>query len=401
MKKITILIGIIVAIMATLFNTVSAQSTISQNTIGGTASKEDVQGSQQISNMEEDIIHLFREATSNISVHNAFFAMHGDSLEIDLNLSYGRSSEHEPYYLASIAKTFTATGVGMLVNQGKLSFRDPITDYLSQDLVEGLHLFDGKNYSAEITIAHLLNHTSGLPDYFEDQPISGSNMINRIFEEPNKFWEPEEIIEFTKANFKPHFAPGTDYHYTDTEYVLLGLIAQHVTGLELHEIYQKMIFEPLEMRSSWLNLRSTPLDSNFIEMAPFYVGESEVSRMNSLSADWAGGGLISTNSDLTSFMKALVGGELVSAATWDEMNNYVNESKGTYYGFGLRQWVLKELFPTLPDLTLIGHSGSTGSFMYYCPELDTYFIGSFNQTEMIKNHILFLEKVLLRVASLD
>lgn len=396
MKKstLTILIGIIVAIIAAQINKVSAQSTISHNEIRGNASKKDVQGSQQISKKENTIINLFREATANKSVNNAFFAMHSDSQKIDLNLSYNRSSEHEPYYLASLAKTFTATVVGMLVDQGKLSFRDPIKDYLPEDLVQGLHVFEGKNYSAEITIAHLLNHTSGLPDYFEDQPISGSNMINRIFEEPNKFWEPTEIIEFTKANFNSHFAPGTDYHYTDTEYVLLGLIIQNVTGLRLHEIYQKMIFEPLEMRSTWLNLRSTPLDTNFIEMAPFYVGESEASRMKSLSADWAGGGLISTNHDLITFMKALVGGELVSAETWHEMTNYVNESKGTYYGFGLRKWVLKELFPTLPDLTLIGHSGSTSSFMYYCPELDAYFVGSFNQVEMVKNHISFLVKVL-------
>lgn len=400
MKKstVTIVIGIIVAIIAAQLNKVSAQSTISHNQIRGNASKVDAQGSQQISKKEKTIINLFREATANKSVYNAFFAMHSESQKIDLNLSYGRSSEHEPYYLASLAKTFTATVVGMLVDQRQLSFHDPIKDYLPEDLLHGLHVFDGKNYSAGITIAHLLNHTSGLPDYFEDQPVSGSNMINRIFEEPNKFWKPEEIIEFTKANFNAHFAPGTDYHYTDTEYVLLGLIAQNVTGLELHEIYQQLIFEPLGMSSSWLNLRSTPLDSNFVEMAPFYVGESEVSRMKSLSADWAGGGLISTNHDLTSFMKALVGGKLVSDETWNEMTNYVNESKGTYYGFGLRKWVLKELFSTLPDLTLIGHSGSTGSFMYYCPELDAYFVGSFNQLEMVKNHILFLVKVLMSLA---
>jgi D-alanyl-D-alanine carboxypeptidase len=393
-STVTILIGIIVAIIAAQINKVSAQSTISHNETIGNASKKDVQGSQQISKKEMTITNLFREATANKSVYNAFFAMHSDSQKIDLNLSYNRSSEHEPYYLASIAKTFTATVVGILVDQGQLSFRDPIKDYLPEDLVQGLHVFDGMNYSDEITITHLLNHTSGLPDYFEDQPISGSNMINRIFEAPNKFWEPEEIIEFTKSNFNSHFAPGTDYHYTDTEYVLLGLIVQNVTGLRLHEIYNKMIFEPLDMRSTWLNLRSTPLDSSFVEMAPFYVGESDASRMKSLSADWAGGGLISTNHDLTSFIKALVGGELVSAETWHEMTNYVNESKGTYYGFGLRKWVLKELFPTLPDLTLIGHSGSTSSFMYYCPELDAYFVGSFNQVEMVKNHISFLVKVL-------
>lgn len=76
------------------------------------------------------------------------------------------------------------------------------------------------------------------------------------------------------------------------------------------------------------------------------------------------------------------------------MQNWTPESKGMYYGFGLRKFVLKELFFTLPDVTIIGHSGSTGSFMYYCPEWDTYLTGTFNQTEYLKEHVMFLAKVM-------
>ena len=57
------------------------------------------------------------------------------------------------------------------------------------------------------------------------------------------------------------------------------------------------------------------------------------------------------------------------------MQNWVPETRGMEYGFGLRKVTFKKLFPTLPDLTVIGHSGSTGSFMFYCPELDVYLAG--------------------------
>lgn len=85
---------------------------------------------------------------------------------------------------------------------------------------------------------------------------------------------------------------------------------------------------------------------------------------------------------------------MVRPATWAQMQQWTDESQGTYYGYGLRKWKLEELSSTLPQLTLIGHSGSTASFMYYCPELDTYLTGSFNQTNFKQGHIVFLAEIL-------
>jgi D-alanyl-D-alanine carboxypeptidase len=76
------------------------------------------------------------------------------------------------------------------------------------------------------------------------------------------------------------------------------------------------------------------------------------------------------------------------------MQNWTPETRGMEYGFGLRKIAFRKLFPTLPDLTIIGHSGSTGSFMFYCPELDVYLAGTLNQTEEVKESVVLMVKVL-------
>ena len=348
------------------------------------------------SKVEEKIIKSFYKEVGNESIHNAFLSVRSGTNNINVNEIYGIDNSQTPFYTASLAKTFTATLVGMLVDSKRIQFQDKISRYLPGDLIEGLHILDGVDHTSNLTVAHLLNHTSGLPDYFEDEPIQGVNMMTMLFTEPDRVWTPGELIRFTKENFKPKFAPGTNFHYTDTEYVLLALIIEKVTGLSYAQALSEYIFQPLGMTTSYINLHSKPANGIAV-MAPLYAEEAEISTLKSLSADWGGGGLVSTNADLYLFMSALIKGELVSEATWTEMNQYTPESKGTYYGYGLRKWNLKELFPTLPDVTLIGHSGATGSFMYYSPELDTYFTGTFNQTSMIKNHIKFLVKLMIMI----
>jgi len=90
----------------------------------------------------------------------------------------------------------------------------------------------------------------------------------------------------------------------------------------------------------------------------------------------------------------LFSGKIISDKTLTKMQNWVPETHGMEYGFGLRKITLKKLFPTLPDLTIIGHSGSTASFMYYCPELDVYLAGTLNQTDEVKNSVVLMVKIL-------
>lgn len=347
----------------------------------------------------QNVHELFLSEFKNPEIHNAFLAIYSEPLNIDWNWAEGAFkdgdpvTQQNPFHTASIGKTFTATVIAILKEEGKLNYKNPISDYLDEEVMQHLHVLDGVDHSNGILIEHLLQHRSGLPDYFEDQPDSGQSVMELMLEDPDHFWTPTEVLSFAKTQLKPHFEPGTDYYYTDTEYVLLGMIIQNITEKPLHIVFREKIFEPLGMKHTSMHLRSEPIEATG-RMAEVYADDMEISGFRSISADWAGGGLLTTCQDLMTFHQALVNGKIISELSFKEMQNWTPATKGMYYGYGLYKIQLKELFFTLPDVTLIGHSGSTGSFMYYCPEWDIYLTGSFNQLGYLKNHIIFLSKVL-------
>lgn len=343
---------------------------------------------------------LFRKELKKKNVHNAFLAVYSPTHEIDWNLAGGQFRDGAtvttatPFHTASIGKTFTATATALLAEEGKVAFDAPIDRYLPEEIIQGLHVLDGRDYSRDITIAHLLQHTSGLSDYFEGETIDGSpNFLERIFADTARFWEPVELIQFTKEKMRPKFPPGQGYHYTDTEYILLGLIVERVGGMPLPAFFRKNFFEPLDLKRTAMHLRSLPIERTG-PIAELYLGDLEGSTMTSLSADWAGGGITATTSDLIRFQSALNAGEIISQNTLQGMQKWTPETKGMYYGFGLRKIAFRELFPLLPKLEVVGHSGLTGSFMYYCPELDVYLAGTLNQTEEVRNSVVLMVKVL-------
>lgn len=165
----------------------------------------------------------------------------------------------------------------------------------------------------------------------------------------------------------------------------------------LHE----KLFHPFNMKHTYMPLLSKSVASNTGILAETFVGEQEISSFKSLSADWAGGGMASTSEDLLRFMKALLNGKIISPKSLAQMQKWTLESYGLTYGFGLRRFELDQLFPELKGISIIGHSGTTGSFMFYCKELDLYMAGTFNQTNYKKEHVLFLAEVLEHVKFLS
>jgi len=351
-------------------------------------------GQQQIN---QEIENLFEAKLQNVNIKSGLLHVYSETRGIDLQLADSKEdsiSVHSPFYTASVTKMFTATAIGILKNQKKLKFEDSIAQYLPDTLIKHLHVLDDKDYSRDITIAQLSQPTSGLPDYFTDQTIDGSpNMINQLLVDTNKIWLPQEIIEFTKEKMKPHFNPGQAYHYTDTEYVLLALIIENVSGLSYNAFLKKHIFEPLGMNGSYINLKSKPL-KNHLPTAEFYVGDIELSSIKSLSSDWGGGGLVSTTQDLIRFLKAFNEDEIVEKETRLDMQHWTNETLGMEYGFGIRKVSFNTLYNTNSNLHLIGHTGSTASFLWYCPQLNTYITGSLNQLEASKSTIRLVYDVL-------
>lgn len=352
-------------------------------------------------NIVNEIDSVFIQYSNAKNINNAVLQVYSTSNKnIDLSVSKNNTSANpidascQPFYTASITKMLTATSVGILKDMNKLDFDDKIIQYLPKSLLKKLHFFNGKDYTNQITIAHLLQHTSGLPDYFTDKTIDGSpNIINQLLIDSDKFWSPQKIIEFTKEKMKPHFIPGEGYHYTDTEYVLLALIIENISGQSYDEFLKKHIFQPLGMNDSYINLKSLPI-KNQLPIAKFYVGDIELSSIKSLSADWGGGGLVSTTKDLIKFLEAFNADKKVKKSTRLAMQNWVYETKGMQYGFGIRQVTIKDSKDEGKNLTLIGHTGSTASFLWYCPELDTYIAGTLNQLEASKSTMSLVLDVL-------
>ena len=360
---------------------------------------------QDFSKAKELTEELFYEELKNEEVHNAFLSVYSPSKNIDWNFADGtfrngnRVKLSHPFHTASIGKTFTATAITLLHDQGKLNISDRIGNYLHDSIMNGLHVFKGIDYSEEITIAQLLQHTSGLPDYFEGETIDGSpNGMGHLFIDIEKQWKPIEMIRLAKEKMKPHFVPGSDYHYTDTEYILLGLIVENISGMSLHDFFHAHLFRPLEMNHTYMHLRSDPI-ATMDNMSELFVADFDASSVKSLSLDWAGGGLATTAQDLNIFQEALHTDKILKPETLLQMQQWKSESQGFYYGYGIRKISLNELNPTWPDLQVLGHTGTTSSFMFYCPQLDVYLSGTLNQVTQMNKSVLIPAKVLTFIVS--
>ena len=144
-------------------------------------------------------------------------------------------TEDTIFQMASISKTFTAAAVMLLMRQSLLRADDRITKYFPE-----LAAYEG------VTVRHLLNHTSGIPDYFDD-----SEWFIKIWKEEKRVPGNDEILGFlreTKA--KPYFAPGEGLHYSNTGYNLLALLVERLSGIPYEEFLQKNVFEPAGMTST-------------------------------------------------------------------------------------------------------------------------------------------------------
>ena len=144
-------------------------------------------------------------------------------------------AEDTIFQLASVTKQFTAAAVMLVRREGLLDFGDEITKFFPE-----LTAYKG------VTVRHLLTHTSGIPDYFDD-----ADWFIRIWKEEKRVPGNDEILRFLcETEAKPYFAPGEGLHYSNTGYNLLALLVERLSGVPFEEFLQKNIFEPAGMTST-------------------------------------------------------------------------------------------------------------------------------------------------------
>ncbi len=255
------------------------------------------------------------------------------------------------FEIASTSKAMTAAAVLLEVEAGRLDLDAPLSNYLAPAFTDKLLVIGGHNYGPELTLRQLLSHTSGLPDYWYDPP-------------------------FIVPGLTPLFVPGSGWHYSDSGYLLAGLVLEKVTGLPLQEIYRTRIYQPLGMHQTWLQWRENPPPG--ATQSHRYEGDWDMYTKGHNSADWAGGGLGSTTYDLHLFLRGIADGTLfANPATRDQMMAWTpTGDPGVHYGLGLYQVELP--FGLGP---IWGHDGYGNAWMYYWPNQDVTFTGTLNQTQ--------------------
>lgn len=345
-------------------------------------------------------------------ITSTVMTVYSDTKDIHFELSAGTTSdgnggmvEVEPnhlYHSASVGKTMTATVIGMLHEEGVLNYQEKIADYLAPELLEGVFVYEGVDYSGDVTIEHLLEHTSGVADFFEGSVVSGKTMLQEIAEDPDRWWAAEELIAFTRGRQTAVGKPGDVMNYSDTGYTLAGLIVETVTGKPFVEVVTEKIFEPLGMDQSFYTLRTEAHVPSELPMLEMWIDGVDYSDKNILSLDWAGGGVAATPEDLLTFMKALHNGELVGEAYLNRMKTFQHDYlPGVKYGMGMMLFDMSEFSPMLghmPDI--YGGVGATATYMMYNERDDIYIIaniGSMNHMEdgvmALINTMLILDRI--------
>jgi D-alanyl-D-alanine carboxypeptidase len=270
----------------------------------------------------------------------------------------------DEFRMGSNSKTMVATLVLQLVAEKKLSLQDPVSKWLPGMIPNGDHL----------TIRMLLNHTSGL---FND--INDPGVLRAFTGQDTSIWSPQRLIQAAVAH-PPLFAPGSQYSYSNTGYIALGLILEKATGQSLATLIHDRIAAPLGLTDTYLapytaDPSNTKLANGYEPDAKIlagvlppgtpagtaFAGPAEGEWVNTTwinaSTEWAAGGIVSTAADWAKFQSALVTGKLIPAAQLAEMETTVSEgpSVANRYGLGFEQTVT-------PCGTVWGHDGQVAGF---------------------------------------
>lgn len=288
----------------------------------------------------------------------------------------GNLSIDQPYFIASTTKLFTTAIILKLRAEGKLSLDDKIGNYIEKSILSGLHIYKGKDYSHELSIKHLLSHTSGLPDYFQGKGTSGKSLENEITEGKDQFWTVEQAIERAKK-MPPLFAPATKgkANYSDANFQLLGKIIETITHKLYSENCKEFIIQPLGLTKTYLYQDSTDKTPKTL-----YYKSNELNIPQAMTSFGADGGIVSTSTDLLIFIEAFFTGKLFPSTYIDELQDWNKIFFPMRSGIGIHLFKLPWIFnPTGAVPYFIGHSGLSGAIAFYSPKENIFIVGTVNQ----------------------
>jgi D-alanyl-D-alanine carboxypeptidase len=237
-----------------------------------------------------------------------------------------------PFAIASVGKAFTAAALLRLAERGLVSLDDPVAAVLPPKVAAGYPALDG------LTLRHLLSMTSGLPDYYDE------SFFEAALADPDRMQRQEAAVA-TVAGEPAMFPPGSAYDYSNTNYLLLGLVLEHLTGQDYATVITQEVLTPAGLTDSFV-FGSRPLPPDFAAGHPdrddilsFYSGEA-----------FGDGGIIASARDVARFYSALFADDLLlSDAMQAEM---LADPDGWAYGLGVEI-----------EGTIVGHSGADFGYL--------------------------------------
>ncbi|MBZ4223146.1 serine hydrolase domain-containing protein [Bacillus wiedmannii] len=253
------------------------------------------------------------------------------------------------FRIGSVTKTFTATVVLQLAEENRLNLDDSIEKWLP-GVIQG-NGYDDK----QITIRQVLNHTSGIAEYTRSKSF---NLMDT-----KKSYRAEELVKMG-ISMPPDFAPGKSWSYSNTGYVLLGILIETVTGNSYAEEIENRIIEPLELSNTFLPGNSSVIPGT--KHARGYIqldGASEPKDVTyyNPSMGSSAGDMISTADDLNKFFSYLLGGKLIKEQQLKQMLTTVPTGEAALGRYGLGIYETK-----LPNgVSIWGHGGSIPGFVTF------------------------------------
>ncbi|MEO1185364.1 MAG: serine hydrolase domain-containing protein, partial [Cyanobacteria bacterium J06636_27] len=247
--------------------------------------------------------------------------------------------------LASVSKTFVGVVILKLVEQGQLNLDESINKYLPKDISKNIR------YSDKITVRQLLNHSSGIVDYLDDNFAELTEGRSR-----SRPWEAREVIELIYG--EPQAKPGKKHDYSNSNYILLELIVEETTGKSLAEVMREKILNPIGLKNTFTELRerkSTSIVTGYSDINEDGVLKSHkgLNEGNGLGD----GGLISNAMDTAKFIDVLLAEKsFLSPQILNEMLTFIPTDEGDEYGLGIAR------FQTHTG-EAIGHDGNSYGFV--------------------------------------
>lgn len=291
------------------------------------------------------------------------------------------------FAIGSVTKNVVATLVLDLVEEGRLSLDDTLSAHLPP--------FD--HVDSGITIRQLLNHTSGIYNFFDSDAVWAALKADR-----GRVWTPEELLAYLE---KPYFEPGGGWRYSNTNYVLVGMIVERVTAMTLEVLLKERFWTPLGIDGVFFDPDWTPGRMAHVFGDNFQYGAVEKDltyepRASHESMIYGAGGLFMTAADLARWSQALFGGEVLAPASLDEMCRFVPfrpVANMRSYGLGVQTFERRFSF----GLEAIGHGGGnigSATYMVYLPQQRVSVVAMVNAfpTSSIDDFTRGLMRVVLR-----